>query len=415
MQKYLDQLSEDIDKLLKAEAPYSMDDDLEINDENLFKMEESFLLDDGYSVAEYTNISMEQLPAPGLLSDSQTSFLSDRLITLLEYYNFHPEFPEGVPGSLKYTILRSHWNKFKAPKFDFHIHYEFCEYDEKKCPFPGYCSSCEEVWGDNEISEELDVFDEVVNNASPNKEMLSEDYVLSKKDDIKMLVKNLASDNYVPGIYNFCDRWCERCSMTEKCAQFALERKEFRHSYSGLSEETFHEDMKASFIATYELLEELMEKQACKIEDIHEDNPNESVGMPDEDNKLFALALEYSGRASKWLNEINITQTIENAEMTEIINQISYYHIFLTAKIGRAISFDTDDKDADSIQSDKNGSAKVALIAIEKSLDAWSYLIKNISKYEDESIKNSVLLCQIRKAVNLEFPDAEKFVRPGFD
>ena len=28
----------------------------------------------------------------------------------------------------------------------------------------------------------------------------------------------------IPGIFNYCDRWCERCTMTARCGLFAIEQ-----------------------------------------------------------------------------------------------------------------------------------------------------------------------------------------------
>ena len=40
-----------------------------------------------------------------------------------------------------------------------------------------------------------------------------------KKEKIMETVNNT---NLIPGIFNYCDRWCERCELTNKCANFAL-------------------------------------------------------------------------------------------------------------------------------------------------------------------------------------------------
>ena len=29
--------------------------------------------------------------------------------------------------------------------------------------------------------------------------------------------------DFIPGIYNYCNRWCERCIYTDKCRTFAME------------------------------------------------------------------------------------------------------------------------------------------------------------------------------------------------
>jgi len=41
-------------------------------------------------------------------------------------------------------------------------------------------------------------------------------------------LKNMANNpDFIPGIYNYCDRWCERCAYTSKCFLFATEKKQF--------------------------------------------------------------------------------------------------------------------------------------------------------------------------------------------
>ena len=39
------------------------------------------------------------------------------------------------------------------------------------------------------------------------------------KDWIKGMAKN---PDFIPGIYNYCDRWCERCAFTARCMNFAM-------------------------------------------------------------------------------------------------------------------------------------------------------------------------------------------------
>src|SRR5258706_8545567 len=32
-------------------------------------------------------------------------------------------------------------------------------------------------------------------------------------------------DRYIPGVYNYCDRWCERCRFQSRCRSFAMEQE----------------------------------------------------------------------------------------------------------------------------------------------------------------------------------------------
>lgn len=65
------------------------------------------------------------------------------------------------------------------------------------------------------------------------------------------------------------------------------------------------------------------------------------------------------------------------------------------------------------VQNDWNGSAKVALISIERSVPAWQ-LIGHA--YGDDGARAiAEELVRLRRAALGEFPDAMAFVRPGFD
>ena len=37
-------------------------------------------------------------------------------------------------------------------------------------------------------------------------------------------LKELAGDpQFISGVYNYCDRWCERCPLTSRCFVYATE------------------------------------------------------------------------------------------------------------------------------------------------------------------------------------------------
>ena len=66
-------------------------------------------------------------------------------------------------------------------------------------------------------------------------------------------------------------------------------------------------------------------------------------------------------------------------------------------------------------QTDFNGSAKVALIAAERSLAAWVKLSEWLPDSRDEALPMMALLQKIIAEGDREFPDARLFKRPGFD
>lgn len=64
---------------------------------------------------------------------------------------------------------------------------------------------------------------------------------------------------------------------------------------------------------------------------------------------------------------------------------------------------------------DSDGSAKVALIAIDRSMAAWGELRSHFLIREDVSLDMLRHLDRLRRTVEKVFPAARSFIRPGFD
>jgi hypothetical protein len=106
-------------------------------------------------------------------------------------------------------------------------------------------------------------------------------------------------------------------------------------------------------------------------------------------------------------------------EIIEAVEVIRWYHFFIAAKTIRAVSGLVDmqeDGDMEDVaQSDANGSAKIALIAIDRSLSAWSRLREHFPDQGDEMLDFLVELDRLRRELEKTFPTARDFKRPGFD
>jgi hypothetical protein len=64
---------------------------------------------------------------------------------------------------------------------------------------------------------------------------------------------------------------------------------------------------------------------------------------------------------------------------------------------------------------DSDGSAKVALIAIDRSMAAWGHMHSYFSSHRDQILSIIKHLDSLRQRVEQVFPEARNFVRPGFD
>lgn len=145
IEKYLNQLVEDIECLLRATPPYLLHEIPEDIGEQPGRFKDHVLNNNGVWIADYSGIRTEQLPREDLLTDGQVQVLLNSLMMLMEHYNFHLVFPDALPDRERYIKVYHEWHKFKAPLARYDSYYEFCHYVQEECPFPEYCDNCSEI------------------------------------------------------------------------------------------------------------------------------------------------------------------------------------------------------------------------------------------------------------------------------
>jgi hypothetical protein len=145
----------------------------------------------------------------------------------------------------------------------------------------------------------------------------------------KKRLKDLAgSKRFLEGIYNYCDRWCERCPFTSRCLNYAMAEDEPEHGAT-------------------------------------RDVRNQAFWQKVEETLQFTLEL---------------------------------LHEF-----------------AEGFQKDSDGSAKVALIGIDRSLAAWGEVRRSLPLFEQETMRLLLHLERLPREVEKAFPAAPAFIGPGFD
>ncbi len=252
----------------------------------------------------------------------------------------------------------------------------------------------------------------------------------------KERIKNLAQNpDLIPGIYNFCDRWCEKCAFTSQCMNFAMEKEFWPDQASkDARNEDFWEAMSRIFEVTMELLHDLarekgidLDQAADSVDMEHEDRHRKSV----DNNICSILALKYSRMAGKWLeaNESllacqgeqlkipGVVSSLEGLDARDTLEIVRWYQHLIYVKVNRALDgkMQAGEDSLEDDEYDANGSAKVALIGIEKSIAAWGVLHSFYG--QDNSQLQEILfnLERLRRKVMNFFPGAQSFIRPGFD
>ena len=104
-------------------------------------------------------------------------------------------------------------------------------------------------------------------------------------------------------------------------------------------------------------------------------------------------------------------------DLEETIEVIRWYQYFISAKVIRAVrgQVEEEEEEYDEFPRDSDGSAKIALIAIDRSIGAWAVIRQYITDGVEGVIDVIALLDSMRQAVEKAFPRARSFIRPGFD
>jgi len=76
---------------------------------------------------------------------------------------------------------------------------------------------------------------------------------------------------------------------------------------------------------------------------------------------------------------------------------------------------DESEEELDEFPKDSEGSAKIALIAIDRSIAAWGTVYSHDALQNEKVLRYIAYLDRLREEVEKAFPRARSFVRPGFE
>jgi hypothetical protein len=249
---------------------------------------------------------------------------------------------------------------------------------------------------------------------------------MNKEDKAK-----LARD-CVPGIYNYCDRWCERCTMTSRCLSWALEKECKDNRRQELDSAVFWDNLSEVFAVTIELLREVGEELGVDLSEVADETElGISVSPPGETVVYLAvhLAQRYAERTEiffavhplkaitekpLWPRLAGSSEHLAAVAVGDALAVIRWYQHFIGLKLRRALA-SRDSLDDDGCPEDENGSAKIALLAIDRSISAWGVLLGSFPEQKKKIMNFILLLQKLLHKAEAEFPSARAFARPGFD
>ncbi len=283
-----------------------------------------------------------------------------------------------------------------------------------------------------------------------------------RSDDLRKLAED---PNLISGIYNYCDRWCERCQFTSRCFLYATEQADpdlDDPEVRDITNEKFWRKMHDIFRSTAEMIAEWAAETGVDLHsiDVSEEQAEHDRQIEEaEQSELSQRAHGYITSVNNWFRDhFNSDENVHDDMQTgpppddditiqDAVAVIHWYQFFIAVKLLRALTgesrfdededltdeddlsmdfladyeaADDDEVDYDEViartaRMDANGSAKVALVAMDRSIAAWRSLQISLPD-KSETIKPMLIeLSGLRTAVEARFPRARDFIRPGLD
>lgn len=259
-------------------------------------------------------------------------------------------------------------------------------------------------------------------------------------------------EGFISGIHCFCDRWCERCPHTRRCRSFAFgqDMEAQERLRTDADRQAFWDSLDGVFLATREKLtqiafggeddssDDFSADSEPSAEEMSYHDRRERRRKAADDHPLTQQARAYFDAARPWLGQcaerfrVALDEIVQAArlelphrspaaelrELQEMSEVVRWYHPFIYVKM-RRVAGNLVGEDAEDVREaeeyDLFGTAKVTLLALDRSMDAWARLMEKLPEEEATILPLLARLDRLRKGLEAAVPRARTFIRPGLD
>ncbi|MFC1707723.1 hypothetical protein ACFL59_13060 [Planctomycetota bacterium] len=230
---------------------------------------------------------------------------------------------------------------------------------------------------------------------------------------------------YIPEMHSFCDRWCERCTMTKRCKSCALDLDDDDANRATRNEQLWSA-VAEKLPDALRLIEAAASEQrsaSAPLLDVPSDLPCQTAATA---QHLLDAAHNYALAVYGWLaghsafaaeRRPPASPTCQQSDVLECseahafsisdaLEVVSWYGGMIAAKIAGG-TWCRDDVDS--------GFIKIALLGMDRSLGAWAFLREALPDEADTILSLLADLDRLRHQTERAFPLAWAFRRPGFD
>jgi hypothetical protein len=251
-----------------------------------------------------------------------------------------------------------------------------------------------------------------------------------------------ADPDFIDFISEYCDRWCERCPLRHKCASYAASQDPDELDDCAEAVEQAMEALRVELAMPppppRPWLDEAFNAPSPTRGELREARRAEEARRTRaEAHPAAVIAREYAIDAHTWIklyadatreNAVSARERVGDASKAAVLRMetdavldaldvVRWDSMLIAAKLYRALRGKEDDAESigeDPVQTDFNGSAKLTLLLTERSEAGWR-LIARWAPESEIATQMAQTLAALHADIERVFPDARRFIRPGFD
>ena len=241
---------------------------------------------------------------------------------------------------------------------------------------------------------------------------------------------------FIEGVFNYCDRWCERCRFQSRCRLYR-DTQRLEQMTAGLLDESDLEALdsddafeldgtsppvppgeRAEFLESLtDAVAEVSPAEAARVAAALDRRGRQQTSHP-----LSREAFEYGETARRLIAVLGpMLRAAGDPLALESLETIGRFALLIAVKTRRAVASllppcEELDDDDDFRRLDANGCAKLVRLMVVESRDAWGFLTRLPSVAADGVPAAMIArLDELDQQLARAFPQAMSFVRAGFD
>jgi len=245
------------------------------------------------------------------------------------------------------------------------------------------------------------------------------------------------NSTYIPDLHHYCDRWCARCPLSQRCSFYASLLGDAQSPPDKPFTDSFWKEFQTVLNQALQTLARIAKEKnldiaSDRIEVILEE------GLSDaslESQPLLQMSQRYAHMAATWLHaeqpafaaweqeyakcsEIGIEEGKASQDLhllRDAVEVIEWYQHQIHAKLKQAFATGNASEQTQPPSLQRDGIAKVALIGMDRSIAAWVHLCELFPDKSDSILTVLLQMDRLRRETETAFPEARSFQRPGFE